>query len=77
MQYVSIYIKFKRDAYISGKTLKKNTSLGYLESQESDNLGGGGNRLGRTPGGRWLCALSFFCVLFLDLGDRHMNVCIL
>ena len=57
MQYVSIYIKFKRDAYISGKTLKKN-SLGYLESQERDNLGGGGNRLGRTPGGRWLCSLS-------------------
>lgn len=34
----------------------KNHGHGYLESQESDFLGGGGERMGRTSGGRWLCS---------------------
>lgn len=58
MQYVSIH-KVQKGCIYKWQNTKEKHSLGYLESQESDNLGGGGNRLGRTPGGRWLCALSW------------------
>lgn len=70
MQYVSIYIKFKRDAYISGKTLKKNTVLVILKVRRVITWEGAG-----TGWGGLLVGGGF--VLFLDLGDRHMNVCIL
>lgn len=45
---------------ISTTTLKRNTGMIVLKvkSLESDYLGRGENRLGRTPGGRWLCSLS-------------------
>lgn len=69
MQYVSIYMKFNRDADLSGETLKKITGMGILKVRRLLTWSGEG-----TGQGGLLAGDGF--VLFLILGDWYMNVCI-